>query len=411
VLFQNKMHFKFKAIRKNNERYEGTRESQSKFSLYNEIKAEGDMLISAEEIKKGRFMEYLYKAFGFLGNISVAQKINFAKNLSAMTKAGLSLSRSLSVIENQTKNLRFKSVVEGINLEIKKGKTLSEAFKNYPNIFSNLFISMAKAGEESGGLSSSLANVALQMDKTYRLQKKVKGAMIYPGVIISVMIVVGILMFIFVVPGITATFKELNTDLPASTKVIIGLSDFLTGHWLLSILIIILSVLGVYFLLKTKSGKKAWDRTVIRLPLVGDLIKEANAGRMARTLSSLLLAGVPVADSIQITKDMITNHYYRRVLDEAAAVVERGENISSVFMKNPDLYPTFVGEMMGVGEETGNMSAMLLEVAIFYENDVEERTKDLSTIIEPVLMVVIGVAVGFFALSMVAPIYSVMDKV
>jgi len=405
------MRFKFKAIKKNGERYEGTQESQSKFSLYNELKEEGNMLVSAEELNKDRFQKYFYKIFPFLGNVSTAQKIAFAKNLSAMTKAGLSLSRALSVIENQSPNMHFKNLVEEINLEIKKGKTLSEALKKYPNVFSNLFISMAKAGEESGGLSDALANVALQMDKTYRLQKKIKGAMIYPGVIISVMIIVGILMFIFVVPGITATFKDLNTELPASTKFIIAISDFLTGHWLLSILILIAVVLASYFSLKTPFGRRLRDKIIIRLPLVGELIKEANSARVARTLSSLLLAGVPVAQSIQITKGMVNNYYYRQVLEEATKVVEKGENISGVFTKNPTLYPVFVGEMMSVGEETGNMASMLLEVAIFYENDVEERTKDLSTIIEPVLMVIIGAAVGFFALSMVTPIYSVMDNI
>jgi len=405
------MKYKFKAIRSNGERYEGTQESASKFNLYNELKTDGSMLISAQEIGNIKWQKYFYKFFSFLGNISTAQKISFAKNLSSMTKAGLSLSRALSVLERQSKEGRFKNTVEGINLEIKKGKTLSEALKSYPNIFSNLFISMAKAGEESGNLSDSLANVALQMDKTYKLQKKVKGAMIYPAVIISVMIVVGILMFIFVVPGITETFKELNTELPMSTKTIIFISDFLTGHWFLTILILVIAVSGIYFSGKTVVGRRLRDVIVIKLPLIGDLIKEANAARVARTLSSLLTAGVPIAESLRITKDIVNNHFYKKVIEEASVVVEKGETISSVFMNNAKYYPTFVGEMMSVGEETGNMASMLGEVAIFYENDVEERTKDLSTIIEPILMVVIGAAVGFFALSMVTPIYSVMDNI
>jgi type IV pilus assembly protein PilC len=405
------MRFKFKAIKDNGERYEGVRESLTKFSLYNELKIEGDILVSAEEMDKAVVQKYFFKMFGFLGGIPMVQKISFAKNLSAMIKAGLPLSKALSVIERQSKGARFKSTVEGINLEIKKGNTLNEALKKYPNIFSNLFVSMTKAGEESGSLAEALSNVALQMDKTYRLQKKVKGAMIYPAVIVSVMIIVGILMFIFVVPGITETFRELNTELPASTKLIIFISDFLTGHWFMTLLIILTFIIAVYLFLKTGFGKKIRDYIIIRLPLVSELIKEANTARVARTLSSLLVAGVPVAQSIDITREMVSNYYYKNVLAEAGKTVQKGENISGVFMKNPDLYPTFVGEMMSVGEETGNMASMLLEVAIFYENDVEERTKDLSTIIEPVLMVIIGIAVGFFALSMVTPIYSVMDNV
>jgi type IV pilus assembly protein PilC len=217
-------------------------------------------------------------------------------------------------------------------------------------------------------------------------------------------------MFIFVVPGIVTTFKELNAELPGSTKVIIFLSDFLSNHWFVAVLIILAIVSGIYFSLKTALGRRISDYIVMRLPVVGDLVKESNSARVARTLSSLLSAGVPVAQVIIITKDIVSNYYYKQVLEEASKVVEKGENISSVFLKNPDFYPTFVGEMMSVGEETGNMSEMLEEVAIFYELDVEERTKDVSTIIEPILMVVIGIVVGFFALSMVAPIYLVMDN-
>lgn len=404
------MRFKIKAIKNNGERYEGVFESQSKFNLYNSLKAEGSMLISAEEIGRFSLQDFFYKIFPFWQGISITQKIGLSKNLSAMTKAGLSLSRALAVISRQSSG-HMKSVVEGINLEIKKGKTLSEALKNYPNIFPRLFVAMSKAGEESGKLSEALDNVALQMDKTYRLQKKIKGAMIYPAVIISVMIIVGILMFIFVVPGITATFNELKTDLPASTKLIIALSDFMVNYWLLAVLFIVLLSFGFVFSLRTMIGKRFWHAIVIRLPLVGDLIRESNAAKMSRTLSSLLTAGVPVAQSILITKEIIPNYYYQQVLDEAAKAVEKGENISAVFMRNSNLYPAFVGEMMEVGEETGNLSSMLLEVALYYESDVKERTKDLSSIIEPVLMVVIGVAVGFFALSMVAPIYSVMDNI
>lgn len=405
------MRFKYKAIDGKGNRVGGMRESQSKFNLYNEIKDEGGMLVSAEEIGQGRFKKNFFKIFSFLGGISVAQKIAFAKNLSAMIKAGLSLSRALSVIERQSSNQRFKSIVENINLEIKKGKTLSEALSNYPNIFSSLFISMAKAGEESGSLSKALSNVTIQMEKTYRLQNKIKGALIYPAVIVAVMIIVGILMFIFVIPGITATFKELNTELPASTKFIIFISDFLSTHWFAAILIVLAFISGIYFSLKTASGKRISNYAVMRLPVIGDLVKESNSARVARTLSSLLSAGVPVAQAIIITKDIVSNYYYKQVLEEASKVVEKGENISSVFLKNPDLYPTFVGEMMSVGEETGNMADMLEEVAVFYELDVDERTKDVSTIIEPILMVIIGIVVGFFALSMVAPIYSVMDNI
>lgn len=408
------MRYKFKAIKKSGEKYEGISESQSKFDLFNELKAEGGMLISAEEINNIGLRKYYYRflnIFSFLIGVSTIQKINFAKNLATMTKAGLSLSRALSVIERQMKDPHFRSVVIDINIEIKKGKTLSESLKKYPNIFSNFFISVAKAGEESGSLSQALTNVVIQMEKTYHLQKKIKGAMIYPAVIILVMIAVGILMFIFVVPGLTLTFKELNTELPFSTKLLISSSDFLIIYWPITVSVVIVFILGIYFSLKTFIGKRIRDSVIMKLPVVGELVKEANSAKVARTLSSLLSAGVPIAQAIQIVMGIVNNYYYKQVLVQSLKAVEKGDTISSIFMSNPELYPTFVGEMMSVGEETGSMASMLGEVAIYYETDVEEKTKDISTIIEPVLMVIIGIVVGFFAFSMITPIYSVMDTI
>jgi len=403
------MRFKYKAIKDGGERIEGQKDSQNKNALYFELKTEGAMLISAEEVKRNGWglMEIINSLFG---RISISQKITFAKNLATMMDAGLSLTRALSVLERQIKHAKFSALIASLNQEIKKGKTLSDAMKSYPKVFGDLFVSMVHAGEESGNLSNSLRNVGNQMEKTYKLQQKVKGAMIYPAVIVTVMLTVGVLMFIFVIPGLTATFKEMGTDLPFSTQLIISTSDFMSAHWLLAIIIILVIVVSIYILSKTPSGQRMIDLGLIKAPLIGELVRETNTARVARTLSALLSAGVPFSQAIEITGDVMGNYYYKKVLIEAKDIVEKGENISTIFAKNTDLYPTFVGEMMSVGEETGKMSEMLAEVAQFYENDVDERTKDMSTIIEPVLMVVIGIAVGFFAMSMVAPIYSVMDK-
>ncbi|MEI6528346.1 MAG: type II secretion system F family protein [bacterium] len=404
------MKFKYKAIKNNGERVEGIKEAQNRLDLYNDIKSEEAMLISAEEVKKNSF-DLMSIVNSIIGRVSVAQKIAFAKNLGLMLDAGLSLTRALSVLERQIKNARFSKVMAALNLEIKKGKTFSEAMKTQPSVFSGLFVSMVRAGEEGGSLSKSLNNIAEQMDKTYKIQKKVKGAMIYPAVIISVMLVVGVLMFIYVVPGLVGTFRDAGTDLPASTQFIIMLSDFLSAHWLYAIIILLTTISVIYVWAKTPQGSRTMNLIAIKAPLIGELVRETNTARVARTLSSLLEAGVPFAQAIEITAEVMGNYYYKKVLIEAKSVVEKGENISTIFMKSPDLYPPFVGEMMSVGEETGKMASMLSEVAIFYEADVDQRTKDMSTIIEPVLMVLIGAAVGFFAISMISPIYSVMDKI
>ena len=401
--------FKFKAVKKNGEKYSGIRESSDKFSLYTELKEGEDILVSATEIDhKNNWMKGFSMPFF---SVPEHQKIIFAKNLGTMIEAGLPLVKSLSVLEKQIKNTKFKNIIASIQDEIRKGRTLSEATRMYPDVFSNLFVSMIRAGEESGKISDSLKIVGNQMDSTYKLKKKVKGAMIYPSIILSVMVVIGVLMLIFVVPSITATFKDLNVELPLLTRILIGMSDFLKNNISISILSIISVVILFYLISLSKVGKRSFDFIVLKIPVVGGLVKETNSARITRTISSLLSSGVPFADAILITGEVIQNSYFKDILVEARFKVEKGEPISSVFLQQTKLCPVFVGEMMSVGEETGRLPAMLMEVADYYENSVDQKTKDMSTIIEPFLMLIIGISVGFFALAMIKPIYSIMDTI
>jgi type IV pilus assembly protein PilC len=286
-----------------------------------------------------------------------------------------------------------------------------EALGQSPNIFSPLFVSMTKAGEESGSLASSLKQIADQLEKTYLLQKKIKGAMIYPGVITGVMLIIGVIMLTFVVPRLTATFQDLHADLPASTQFIIWLSDVLQHHFILVFLAVVACAASAFYAIQTPRGKRLYDTALLRLPVIGTMVKESNSARTARTLSSLLSAGVDLVLSIEITSDVLQNSFYKDVLAEAKKRVEKGQPLSALFAEHEDIYPVFVGEMVSVGEETGELARMLIGVASFYENEVEQKTKDLSTIIEPLLMVVIGAAVGFFAVSMITPMYTVMNSI
>ena len=404
--------FSFKAVKPSGETYEATRESADKFSLYKEVKNEGDTIVDVFEMKNGNGGGFsISKMLAVFGGVKMHQKVVFAKNLGAMLTAGLSLSRALSIIERQTKNKKLKSITASLGSDISRGKTLSEAMKDHPQIFSKLIVAMVGAGEESGSLAESLTIVSEQMDNIYKLQKKVKGAMIYPAVIVSVMLIIGILMLIYVVPGLTETFKDVKVELPLSTKIVIFVSDFMKNNAILAFLGIVAAISVAYGWAQTKSGKKFIDFSILRFPVISGIVKETNAARTSRTLSSLLSSGVPVAQALGITGDVIQNSYYKEVLKQSQESVEKGEAISSVFIKNDHLYPIFVGEMINVGEETGNMSKMLMEVALFYENEVIQKTKDMSTIIEPFLMVFIGAVVGFFAISMITPMYSIMDTI
>ena len=209
-----------------------------------------------------------------------------------MIEEGLSLTRSISVMEKQIKNKKLKDIYHQLNLDISSGKSFHDSLSKFDNVFPPVFISMVKAGEESGNLSSSLRSIASQMESTYKLQKKIKGAMIYPAVIVSVMVIIGIIMMIFVVPKLTATFKDVGTELPASTKFIIFLSDFLKNHYMIIPLLILIIMIIIYKILHTKSGKDVFDKIIIKLPIFGQIIKEANSAKTARTMSSLIGSGV-----------------------------------------------------------------------------------------------------------------------
>lgn len=402
--------FSYKAIDASGVTTSGTNDAADRFAVARALKERGLMLVSAEEVVK-KHSALDEKVRGFFGHVSTREKIMFARNMGSMLEAGLTLSRILSVIERQSRNETFRSVVVSINNEIRAGKTLNEAMMAFPKVFSPLFISMVRAGEESGSLAGSLKTLSGQMEKSYLLQKRLRGALIYPAIVLCLIAVIGVLMFIYVVPTLTNTFKELNIKLPWSTQLIVSTSDFLRYNTFSFIAGVAAVISGLILLKRSAKGKKAIERILLKLPVVGILVKEANSARTARTLASLLSSGVSFLSAMEITRDVVQNDFYKEVLEKARLNVQKGDPISSVFMANEHLYPPFVGEMTSVGEETGQLAEMMLGIATFYEGEVEQKTKDMSTIIEPVLMVFIGCAVGFFAVSMISPTYSLLDSI
>ncbi len=344
-----------------------------------------------------------------LSRVKSDELVMITRNLGSMLTAGLTLLRALSVLERQSKNPKLKKVIKTLIEKINTGEQFFEALKEHKDVFSDLYIAMVRSGEESGNLSESLKTLSNQMEKSASLTKRIKGAMIYPTIVLIVMIVIGILMMIFVIPKITDVFKNMEIDLPITTKFIIATSDFFANNTLIVIFGLVSFLTGIIYFFKSKIGKTVSSWLVVRLPVIGTLAKETNSARTARTLSSLLNSGVDVMAAIEITEEVVQNVFYKKILREARTRVEKGTALSEVFIERQDLYPILVGEMIMVGEETGQIAGMLGELAIFYENEVERKTKDLSTIIEPLLMVVIGGGVGFFALAMIAPIYSIGD--
>ncbi len=404
------MKFTYTATNADGATYTRTVEAENRFEVYGMVRKEGGTVVTVDEGGGGVFgagglsIEKLNELFG---RIKETDKILFTRNLSVMLSAGLSLSRALDVLARQTKNFKLKKVINDIKDEITKGGELHTALEKHDTVFNSLVVSMVRAGEESGQLAEALLTISAQLESAYELKRKIRGAMIYPAIIVATLGIIGTLMLMFIVPTLTETFVDMGVDLPLSTQFIIALSDFLINNTVLFLILIVSALGGGIYGLRTRVGKDLLDTALLYIPMIKGLAKEINAARAARTLSSLLSAGVGVVQAFEITEAVVQNHHFKRVIAEAREQVQTGKDMSSVFLKHEHLYPSMMGELLAVGEETGKLPDMLGEVARFYEGEIAQKTKNMSTFIEPFLMLIVGAAVGFFALSMISPIYSI----
>lgn len=389
----------------------GQRESADRFTLARELRGEGLTVISVTEIRvapKGNSSALTNFSRGHVG---IKDKIIFASNLGSMLSAGLSLSRSLSVLSKQMGNKYFKGVINQVGEKINKGDSLSRALASYPRAFPEFFVAMIEAAEESGKLPEALKLVAEQLEKSYGLRRKVAGALIYPTIVIFAIFVITILMLIFLVPVLAATFRDFNAPLPLSTRIIISLSDFMINNIFLVLSSLVLTIVGLTVFFRSKIGRRYTSAILLHLPFITNLTCQANSALVLRTTSSLLSAGVGMTQTLIITERVVQNYYYRRVLVEAHDKVQKGLPLSAVFAAHQNLFPVFVSEMTAVGEETGRLADLLLKGAIFFENEVDQTTKNFTTILEPALMIFIGIVVGIFAIAIIGPLYSLSNVI
>lgn len=348
--------------------------------------------------------------FSGFSSIKFEEKINFIDNLGVMLKAGIPISRSLQILVKQTTNKRFQEIINDVHTQVEQGKGLSEAMEKYPNIFPNIMISMVKVGEISGGLDKSLEYLNIQLHREADLKSKVKGAMIYPSVIVGAMIIIGILLSIFVLPSLTGIFKDSGTSLPFTTKLVIGFGDFMSAHAWVVIVGLILFVTSFIMGLKTHQGKRAFDIFSLHFMSINTIVKKINLARFSRILSSMLKSGIPIVQSLDVAAESLNNIPYKELIAAAALEVKVGKPLAESLGKNPTLFPPLVVQMLEVGEESGAVQEILEQLAIHYEQEVDNTLKDLSSIIEPLLLLFIGGIVGFLAMALIAPIYSVYQN-
>jgi len=384
----------------------GEMEGKDERQVAENLRGEGYFLTAIHE--KATEKETKFKMPSF-GAVSLKDKMMFARYLGIMLSSGLSLPKALAVISSQTKNKKFKVVLEELGEEVKMGNSLADSLAKHP-VFDELSVNMIRVGEVGGNLEEVLKLLADQLEKEHNLMSRVKGAMYYPSVILLVMLGVGIAMMTYVVPKLTTVFEDIQTTLPLSTRIIIAVSSYMAAHQILVGLSLASAVTVLIFFFKSSFGKKVASAVFAKAPVIKKMIIKVNNARFARIYSSLTKSGVSVVESLKIISRTLTNDLYKKAFSEVGEGVQKGKTLNEELAKFPKLFPTLTIQMVEVGEETGKTADVLTNLADFYEEEISQITKNLSSIIEPVLMVIIGVAVGFFAISMILPMYSIMDQ-
>jgi type IV pilus assembly protein PilC len=385
----------------------GILEAKDEFELAKILKEKKLILIKAEKVKEKRKFQISFPSFG----IPLSEKMFFTRNLKVMVSAGVPLPRAVLSLSQQTKNKKFKIALEKISERIVKGEKFSDAISFFPQIFNEFYQSMIKVAEETGKLEEVLEILARQMERENELRSKIIGAMIYPAVIVCALIGIGFLMLVVVVPKLAETFKELEVQLPMTTRIVISLGTFLEKNFLILLVSLIFIIFFFIQFSRTKAGKRIFDKISLSLPIFSSLVKKSNSASTARSLSSLISAGVTLPRALEITANTLGNVFYKEVLFQASEKVQKGGKLSESLKPYQKIYPLTLISMIEVGEETGETSEVLSKIADFYESEVSDAARNLTSIIEPVLMLIIGAAVGFFAISMVQPMYSMMGAI
>jgi type IV pilus assembly protein PilC len=399
--------FTYTAVSKEGRKETATLEAANALAAGHLLKEQGLMPLEISERSEGG----LSKIFSMFGGVPLKEKIVFIEDLSLMIKSGIAAPRALKILAKQTKNKKFKAVLIEIAGNVEAGKSLHEALEGFPKVFSHIFVSMVKVGELSGNLEKALEYLSVQLEREQDLKRKTKGAMIYPAVIVSAMVIIGVLMAIFVLPKLTSTFKEFGGDLPIMTKMVIAISDFAQYHSFILVGAVVAVIVGIVALLKTTAGQRAFDAFLLRFPMINPIVKKINLARFARVLSSMLKSGIAIVEGLKVSGESMGNAYYREAIAATAESVKVGKPLTEAFTKEERLFPYIVVQMLEVGEETGNLEDILEQLAVHYETEVDETMRNLSSIIEPLLLLVIGGVVGVLALALIAPIYNISQSI
>lgn len=401
------MKYKYKARNQIGEFQEGFVEASTLANAASVLQQHKLTVVSIEPVKEVGLLTGFSRLWE---GISTKEFIIFARQLAAMVEAKVPLVTSFQSIASQTTNPYFANILSRILSDIDEGKSLSECFKKHPKIFSDLFINMIQSGEVSGNLQKTLNDLANNIEKNYVLTQKIKGVLYYPAFILAAFFTVAFIMLTFVIPKLMTMLKETNAKLPITTKILIWSGDFMQKWWWAILIAIITAVVGLIYYFRTEDGKKEFDILKLKIPLVNRVLRYVYLARFAENLSTLVRSGLPIVASLQISSRVIGNSLFEADIMEAAERVKTGGSISEVLSKKPNFPPTMV-QMIKVGEDTGKLDMTLDTMSKFYIREADQIISNLSSILEPVLIVILGIGVGILVFSIIIPIYNIAQGI
>jgi len=385
-------------------------EGASQGAVVKTLREKGLIPLKIEEAKSGPNLQMDIKIPGLTDRVKPREVAVFSRQFATMVNSGLSLIRTLTILEQQTENAKLTEVVGEVRADVEKGLSLSAALEKHPKVFGTLYVAMVKAGEVGGVLDETLIRLAEMMESAAALRSKVKSAMAYPAVVMGLVVVIVVAMLMFVVPMFENMYADLGGDLPLTTKLLIGISEKLQTYWYMAMAGTIALVVGIKRWKKTDSGLLTWDTLMLKVPVFGKLTQKTAISRFSRTLGVLSRTGVPILQAIDIVGDTAGNKVVTVALEDVSASVKAGESLS-VPLRDHDIFPPMVVQMMAVGEETGALDTMLGKVADFYDREIDATVEALTSLIEPLLIIVMGATVGGILIALYLPMFNIANLI
>jgi len=344
-----------------------------------------------------------------LNRVKMKDIVVFSRQFSVMVSANVSLVQALRILVEQTENVTLKMIVSEVADEVDSGSRLSDALGKRPKVFSNFYVNVIRSGETSGKLDEVLNYLADEMEKDYDMMSKIKGAMIYPIFVFFGLGAVGVVMMVFVVPKLTAILTETGAALPIATRILIGISKALSSYWWIILIVIGGLAAGIRFYLNKPGGRRQFDLLKLKLPVFGKLFQRIYLVRFTRSMNTLIIGGVTITKSLKIASEVVGNEIYKELIQKTGEAVEDGGPISSVFIESKEI-PKMVSQMMSIGEKTGKLDIILGRVTDFYSREINNIVANLMTLMEPLIMVVMGVAVGLMVAAIILPMYNMASE-